>query len=296
MSVTYELPVNVDDIALSLRGYEVQEARARLVVTSYGDNTYSHDILLMITARFNPQDWTDCFAYDTDYPAGAVVIVSAPRISPLPAIIHFKHQENTSIQRWRLGGEEYSNTLLFDERVLRPEDLTVTLTAFDRHAAPKYCYGFPKIVQEIPIEIINTSTISSLEINLNATAFRVLDIHERGGDEYPCLITGSVSFQSGEAICSDYARINYGDPNRDLTYKFPIKQSLPMIFLEAVDATGFSLAQLDKYEIYTELFIHVNENKQLTYTRFPTFLIFEPFSDSDVSGIDVAKIICRIED
>ncbi|MEU3958898.1 hypothetical protein AB0F42_03560 [Streptomyces buecherae] len=64
-----ELDVQVDELALSLVGWQVENVRARLVTESF-DGTRFQEIVVSGTARFLREDWTDRFsAYeDDDYP------------------------------------------------------------------------------------------------------------------------------------------------------------------------------------------------------------------------------------
>jgi hypothetical protein len=58
-----EVEVEINELALSLLGWEVQDFRARVTTEQYkpGGNSF-HKLAISGVFRFNDDDWTDCFS------------------------------------------------------------------------------------------------------------------------------------------------------------------------------------------------------------------------------------------
>jgi hypothetical protein len=82
-----EVPVEINELALSLLGWEVQDFRARVTTDQYEpDGKCFHKLAISGVFRFNDADWVDCFSFSREYPTHPVMLPSSPSISNRPAV------------------------------------------------------------------------------------------------------------------------------------------------------------------------------------------------------------------
>jgi hypothetical protein len=58
-----DVQVQVNELALSMLGWEVQDFRARVTSTCYDDGDCFSKLAISGVFRFNDDDWTECFGY-----------------------------------------------------------------------------------------------------------------------------------------------------------------------------------------------------------------------------------------
>ena len=105
-----EVEVEINDLALSLLGWEVQDFRARVTTEQYSDGDCFHKLAVSGVFRFNDDDWTDCFSFSRDYPTGPVMVLTSPALSAWPAITAFHPEKPTKGRPVRVSDNDCSLT------------------------------------------------------------------------------------------------------------------------------------------------------------------------------------------
>lgn len=76
-----EVPVEINELALSLLGWEVQDFRARVTTERYDDGDCFDKLAVSGVFRFNDADWVEGFSFSS---SGASGLVCYCRARPLP--------------------------------------------------------------------------------------------------------------------------------------------------------------------------------------------------------------------
>jgi hypothetical protein len=287
-----EINVEVNELALSLLGWEVQDFRARATSTQYktGGSCY-HKLAISGVFRYNEADWTDCFSYSRDHPRHPVMLLSAPALSDKPSITALW----TALSKKGTARVSDNDWFIPSYRPIDHSDLRVEITAYDSVEAHNRIAYIPLGVKEIPIEVEDETTFSSTRLTFDQmTAFTYGD-DDDGDHAGKGLIraSGRVTFGSPEELLEDWVSTWRYEIRKPPTVqnKAPFARPVPNLAFDILDETGFLLEQ-GRGEI--GISIPVNETGQ-TPSRNPTWLVDYGFQLRDFTA-PPSRIIVRIED
>lgn len=288
-----EVPVEINELALSLLGWEVQDFRARVTTEQYeSDGTCFHKLAVSGVFRFNDADWVDCFSYSREYPTSPVMLLSSPAISNRPAICRLYVGSVTKGRPVRVADDDwFINTY----RPIDHGDLRIELTAYDSVDSENGISHIPLQVKEIPIELVDESSPSSVRLTFDQIeAFT----YRKYGDQEDTRLgliraAGRVTFGTPEELLADWVSTWRHPVNTIPTVadKAPFSCRTPRLMFDILDDTGFLLKQI-RGDV--DITVHVDERGHAP-SRAPRWLLDLKFDPSDYSA-PPSRIIGRIED
>lgn len=288
-----DVPVEINELALSILGWEVQDFRARVTTEQYkpGGSQF-HKLAISGVFRFNDEDWVDCFSSSRDYPTSPVMIVHSPRISSRSAITHLYVGDTKKGRPLRVAEDGYFvNTY----GPIDHADLQIELTAFDSVDADDDISHIPLDAQLIPIEIVDESTPSGVRLTFDQIeAFT----HRKDGGSSKSRrgqirASGRVTSGTPEELLADWMATWRYPARRTPTVaeKAPFSRPAPDISFDILDETGFLL---ETTHGDVDIKVHVDENGR-TPSRAPRWLLDLAFDPDDYSALP-SRIIARIDD
>jgi hypothetical protein len=285
-----DVQVQVNELALSILGWEVQDFRARVTSTCYDDGDCFHKLAISGVFRFNDDDWTDCFGY-REYPPSPVMVLRSPALSKWPAITALHVEKPKRGRSVRVSANEF---FLNSYQAIDHSDLLIELTGYDSIEASSYGSEIPLDVKAVPIEVVDEST--SLSVRLELDQLDAFTHQAENGNPTNRLgqvrLSGRVAFGSPEELLEDWVS-TWRSPIRKaptVIDKAPFTRPAPNIIFDILDDTGFLLEQ-----IRGDVSIHVpvDENGR-TPSRTPRWLIDRSFDPDDYSATP-SRVIARIE-
>jgi hypothetical protein len=286
-----EVPVQVDELSLSILGWEVQDFRARATSECYDDGDCFHKLAISGVFRFNDEDWTDCFGR-REYPPSPVMVLRSPKISPWPAFTALHMEKPKRGRSVRVSANEF---FLNSYQAIDQADLRVELTGFDSIQASSYGSEIPIGVKALPIEIVDESTRTAVQLQIDQVdAFT----HQaENGNPTKRLgqmrMSGRVTFGTPEELLAEWVSTWRGAIRGTPTVadKAPFERYAPNVSFEVLDETGFLLEQATGD---VSIDIPVDKNGH-TPSRVPRWLIDLSFDTDDFSA-KPDRVIARIED
>lgn len=285
-----DVKVEVNELALSLLGWEVEDFRARVTSDEWDDGECFHKLAVSGVFRFNEGDWTDCFSYSREYPRYPVMLLSSPALTDKPAITTFWCEP-------KKGRARVSKNEMFIPSLRRIDhsDLRIEITAYDSCDASNGIANLPLRPQEIPIEFEDETTFSSVRLSFDQmTAFTYGD-DDRDYHLGHGLIraSGRVLFGSPEELLADWVSTWRGDIRKTPTVqdKAPFSRPAPNLIFDILDESGFLLEQ-GRGEVGIR--IPVNDAGR-TPSRNPSWLVDYTFNTEDFSA-PPSRVIVRAED
>jgi hypothetical protein len=288
-----EIPVEINELALSLLGWEVQDFRARVVTEQYeSDGKCFHKLAVSGVFRFNDADWVDSFSYSRDYPPHPIMLLSSPSISNRPAICRLNSGAINKGRPVRVADDDwFINTY----RPIDHADLRIELTAYDSADSKYGMSDIPLQVKEIPIELVDESSHSSVRLTFDhVEAFT----HRKYADQDDTRLgliraSGRVTFGTPEELLADWVSTWRQPPwtTPTVANKAPFSRSTPHLMFDILDDTGFLLEQIRGDVNIT---VHVDERGH-TPSRAPRWLLDLHFDPDDYSA-PPSRIIGRLED
>jgi hypothetical protein len=294
---TEAIDVNIDELALSLVGWQVEVAQARLITEDRGTAQLTQQLAVSCTLRFISEDWTDRFVgSDDDSYAPEVYLTVNRRDSPAPSS-NFKWVVLEKIKEATKGLIRVSakSDSWPCETPLAAKDIDLRLTAYD------FC--------EISNEYINSqlelpsATTTHLEIIvLDETrdgSFRsnvtVANAYVSKGDYSSTLILhteGTFEFGSAEDLLKLH-RHGRDAIGHVLTLKeaAPFKVAVPKISFEVLDNTEFLL---DVRTLRFHGYIQVDD--QGNFPRRPPRWVGRNVINMNKLPGDPSRVVVRISD
>lgn len=284
-----EVQVQVDELALSILGWEVQDFRARATSTpGYDRGEWDHNLAISGVFRFNDYDWTDRFGRR---PPSPVMTLRSPVLSDWPGIL------SLDVKTPKSGGSARVSAncqFLESDRAIDHSDLRIELTGYDSIDISDFPDALiPLDVKAIASDVVDESTTQGARIEIDQldafTHHRYCrDQSERYGE---VRMSGRVVFGSREELLADYTsgwppesggRIKVKD-------RAPFETGVPNVVFEILDDTGFLLEQINgRISIY----VPVDENGR-TPARTPRWLI-DSFFWPDSYSATPTRVIARI--
>jgi hypothetical protein len=287
-----EVPVEINELALSLLGWEVQDFRARVTTDGYDDGDCFHKLAVSGVFRFNDADWVDCFSFSREYPTNPVMLLSSPSISNRPAVSRLNTGAIKKDRPVRVADNDF---FINTYRPIDHGDLRIELTAYDSVGSRSGISDIPLQVQEMPIELADESSPSSVRL-----AFEQIEAftHRKYGDQDDARLgliraAGRVTFGTPEELLADWVSTWRQPPRTTPTVadKAPFSRDTPKLMFDILDDTGFLLEQV-RGDI--GITVHVDERGHGP-SRAPRWLLALEFDPDDYSA-PASRIIARLED
>lgn len=239
--------IRVDELALSLVGWQVEDAQARLITESHDRTDHEQQLAVSATFRFLSEDWTDRFkSSDGDDYASSAFLTLNRRDAPAP----------TSNYDWIILGKirkakkglirVSAKTDTWTCRVpLAPKDLDLRLTAYDfDHVSDLYINSKLSLPSPttIPLEIIVVDETSVQGPRAKITAAHAYVSKGHGRTTLTVHTEGAFEFGTAEDLLKAYLdRRDRGDPRSTVEDYAPFEVDVPEIRFEILDDTGFLL-------------------------------------------------------
>jgi hypothetical protein len=282
------LRVEVDELALSLVGWQVDEVQARLVTKTYGKKDHRQEVSVSGTLRFLSEDWTDRFSGSSYVPSPLLALVrrGGSAAPGLQAAV-FETEKKASKRPLRFS---HSSRRWECKQPLKPEDLELKLTAYDINEVDSNFELTPEEVIDIPSEVIDDTTRSSVKARVvNAT---VQILVEDYSDNLRVHLEGVFEYGTAQQLLTDHVE---GDDWRDsaptLEKECPFEVDVPQVEVEILDEVGF-LLENGSFSIYAH--IPVQEGGKLP-GRQPRWVAQGNWDVDDMAGTP-ARVIVRIVD
>jgi hypothetical protein len=286
-----EVPVEINELSLSLLGWEVQDFRARVTTNAYDDGDCFHKLAVSGVFRFNDGDWVDCFSGSRDYPEHPVMILSSPLVSKQPAICRLYVGDIAKRGPLRVADDGY---FINTYRPIDHRDLRIELTGYDAVASGSGIADIPLVEEVIAVDLVDESGPSHVQLTLNQLEAFTHRKHDNDDGRHGLIrAAGRVTFGTPEELLSDWVS-TWRKPARTIPTvadKAPFSRRAPRLVFEILDDTGFLLEQL-RGDI--DITIHVDEHG-CTPSRAPRWVVNLDFDPDDYSA-PVSRIVARIED
>lgn len=286
-------PLNfeIDEIGLSVLGWEIFNFQARLVMKDYGRREAFYQVAASAEVRFHADDWQ--VRYDatnlseSDYlPPIVWQLRSRSRgalMSYQQMILSLKKKEvrapkmvSASMELWQGKGKG------------DPGDLYVWVGAVDWeeidgwHSRPAFNW------RDMPCEIVDYTTLRGVTTDVKEYSARVRD-----GEKLEVSVRAIHALGSAGDLFAAYKDSEefYGDPDAKLDEYEDFVVQAPDVFVDVFDATGFLLNQR---ETSNYRWVTVG-NGGAVPKRNPSFIQVATFDLEDFSG-DPARVVIRIQD
>lgn len=289
-----DVTVEVDELALSLRGWEVQDFRARVTSAKLRDGDYSHKLSTSGVFRFNEADWADCFSRSREYPRSPAMLLSSPKLSAWPAISGIYLGQPKPGRPARTSVNDY---FIHTYSAIDPSDLQIEIAGYDSIDAADGIECIPLRVKELSIELEDETTRPAVKLTFDQLA--AFTHFEDGGTRWAgrtharVRASGRVTFGSPEDLLADWVSTWTREIRQVPTVlsKAPFTRPVPQIVFDILDESGFLLEQV-RGEI--NISIPVDEQGR-TPSRNPTWIIDKDLEISSYSA-PLSRVIARVED
>ncbi|SEB61209.1 hypothetical protein SAMN04490239_0861 [Rhodococcus koreensis] len=280
--------MSIDELALSVRGWEVQDVRARVSTEDYGKGNHFHKLAVSGVLRFNSDDWTDCFGHSRDYPPPVVIAIRSPKLSEHEATfrpVFVSTKEATRPVRF-----SENDWFVHTYEAIDHDDLTLTVTAYDGYEGNGHMPYIPVGIEPIPLEVVDDTTRPGTQLAVNQIhVFTHADDNATYGG---IQASGRVTVGTIDELATQHREgkswITAETPLAELT---PFECPVPQLSFDFLDETGFLLEQV---RVRLGIEVPVSEDGR-TPGRVASWRIDEDFNPDDFSE-PAAKVIMRIED
>lgn len=284
------LNVEVDELALSLVGWQVEEVQARLVTESFGKKDHYQEVSVSGTMRFLAEDWSERFSDDDhdDYVPTPHLIFNR-RDAVVPPSFDWLLLETMKKARKRPLRMSRKSRTWSCESPLRPADLSLTITAYDLDDLSTEFQLAPAATQEITLDIFDETSQGSIRTRMTKSSACILG-HDDG--EVRIHLEGVFEYGSAEELLADYlAAEDWRDRDAPLGDTVPFEVDVPGFVVEVMDATGFLL---DNRTLQPHGHIPVGEAGKLP-GRPPRWAVQANIDLDDMAGVP-SRVVVRIQD
>ncbi len=286
-------PLNfeIDEVGLSVLGWEISNFQARLVVEDYGPRQAFYRVAASAQARFHANDWQ--VRYDatnlseSDYlPSIVWQLRSRSRgalMSYQEMILPLKKKEvrvpkmvSASMELWQGKGKG------------DPEDLYVWIGGVDWEEIDGWRSKPAFKWREMSCEIVDYTTLRGVTMDVKEHSALVRD-----GKRLEVSVRAIHPLGSAEDLFAAYKDSEefYGDPDAKMDQYGDFVAQAPDVFVDVFDATGFLL---DQRETSNYRWVTVGNGGSVP-KRNPSFIQVVSFDLEDFSG-DPARVVIRIQD
>ena len=290
---TEALDISVDELALSLVGWQVEEAQARLLTESWDDGDLFQKIAVSHAFRFLPEDWTDRFedSGNDDYAPSIFITLNRHDI-PAP-LSKFEWILLDKIKKAKKGLIRVSakSDDWMSQSPLAAKDLDLRLTAYDLCSYTGDHLSLPSPTT-IPLEIIVMDETSTGAPRPNVTVAHAYLSKVDGESSLTVHIEGTFQFGSAEDLLNVHRdRGDWEDLAATVKNTAPFKVAVPEIGYEVLDDTGFLL-----YNASGMLSGHIPVDEQGNVPRRqPRWICGEVLDLRELPG-DPHRVVVRVTD
>ncbi|MFD6477356.1 hypothetical protein ACFWEH_28085 [Streptomyces anulatus] len=289
-----ELEVKVDELALSLVGWQVENVRAWLVTDSF-DDTHFQEIVVSGTARFLKEDWSDRFTRgeDDDYPPTLLL-----GLSPVdrPELVSYTHTLLETVKKAGKRPVRFSESSRIWEcsKPVKPEQIALHMTSFDLEETGLGLVWPSSKTKSLPVELVDETVHEA--VRLKPTTCDATVVGKKRDATLQVRLGGFAEFGSARELLADYIAMESwrGDEpgdDYDVEDECPFEVSMPGIAVEVLDDTDFLL---DKCEVSLYGRVPVGEGAALP-SRQPRWIAQCSFDLDDLSGVP-ARVVVRVLD
>ncbi|MGW5988211.1 hypothetical protein ACWFRT_02420 [Streptomyces anulatus] len=289
-----ELEVKVDELALSLVGWQVENVRARLVTDSF-DDTHFQEIVVSGTARFLKEDWSDRFTRgeDDDYPPTLLL-----GLSPVdrPELVSYTHTLLETVKKAGKRPVRFSESSRIWEcsKPVKPEQIALHMTSFDLEETGLGLVWPSSKTKSLPVELVDETVHEA--VRLKPTTCDATVVGKKRDATLQVRLGGFAEFGSARELLADYIAMESwrGDEpgdDYDVEDECPFEVSMPGIAVEVLDDTDFLL---DKCEVSLYGRVPVGEGAALP-SRQPRWIAQCSFDLDDLSGVPT-RVVVRVLD
>lgn len=158
-----ECPISVDEESLSIRGWRVSDARARIV------HDYSSTLSVSVSLEFSEQDWVDRYK-GADWLSPVVLEISSRTLGE-PRYLSLGLYDPDQLRGGKVRIAE-SGTLSYAETPLSADDVDLRLLSFDAADVPNTIYPLARSERSVEVTtIVETSEPSASSTVINARAY-----------------------------------------------------------------------------------------------------------------------------
>ncbi|MFI9583461.1 hypothetical protein ACIHCQ_16765 [Streptomyces sp. NPDC052236] len=291
---TEELEVEVDELALSLVGWQVENVRARLVTDSF-DDTHFQEIVVSGTARFLREDWSDRFqrGEDDDYPPTLLLGLSPADRPELVSYTHALLERIKKVGKRPVRFSKSSSTWECSKRV-KPDKIKLQVTSFDLGETDLDLIWPSSKTKPVPVELIDETVHEAVRLKPTACDATIVGKGHEGSLQVR--LGGFAEFGSARELLADFIAMESwrGDDiegEYDIQAECPFEVSMPGLAVEVLDGTDFLL---DKREVSLYGRVPVGEGAALP-SRQPRWIAQCSFDLDDLSG-DPTRVVVRMLD
>ncbi|MFF2234111.1 hypothetical protein [Streptomyces anulatus] len=289
-----ELEVKVDELALSLVGWQVENVRARLVTDSF-DDTHFQEIVVSGTARFLKEDWSDRFTRgeDDDYPPTLLL-----GLSPVdrPELVSYTHALLETVKKAGKRPVRFSESSRIWEcsKPVKPEQIALHMTSFDLEETGLGLVWPSSKTKSLPVELVDETVHEA--VRLKPTTCDATVVGKKRDATLQVRLGGFAEFGSARELLADFIAMESwrGDEpgdDYDVEDECPFEVSMPGIAVEVLDDTDFLL---DKCEVSLYGRVPVGEGAALP-SRQPRWIAQCSFDLDDLSGVPT-RVVVRVLD
>ncbi|WP_231984536.1 hypothetical protein [Mycobacterium sp. 852014-52144_SCH5372336] len=227
-----DVPVEVNEPSLLMRGWRAIEARARVTSDMW------HTLSLSTTFEFSEREWSARYT-DSDRLAPVVLEISNPRLGET-RYVNLYLPNPTDVRAGKVRSS-ISDTIAYDIPNFRALDLQLKLTCFDDVDVSGQIAPLPKLVRTLAADFEESSMLlDAFDIELD------VDAYIGGSDE----INEAVVCIRGQLTPASYGKLVEVTHRRDEWRdegEFDIP--LPNVEVDILDDTDFLLTRLDAYHL-----------------------------------------------
>ncbi len=241
------IDISVDELALSLVGWQVEDAQARLVTESHNPTYHEQQVAFSASFRFLSEDWTDRFKdSDGDDFASEVFLTLNRRDAPAP-LSNYKWVVLERIKKAKKGLIRVSSQsdAWSCSTPLAAKDLDLRLTAYDLdEVSDLYLNSKLSLPSSAttPVEIAVVDETSAAAPRPKIAVAQAYVSHSEYKTTLTMHIEGTFEFGSAEDLLKAYLdRNDWEDPRSTVKDSAPFEVAVPEIKFEILDATGFLL-------------------------------------------------------
>jgi hypothetical protein len=283
------LRVVVDELTLSLLGWQISDISARLVTTSHDKREHFQEIVVSGTARFFPEDWSERFSNDDHAPT---LLLSLSRIDS-PAPPNYTRLAWDTVQKVAKRPQRFSEKSMSWEckTPLTPEEIKLRITAFDLEEVASDFELPPVKVTALPVEVIDETSRRSVQLQIDTTT-----AHIHKGEYDAALrvhLEGTVTFGAAAALLADHlASDEWRDQDATLEDECPFEVDIPGLVVEVLDEDGFMLERREN--VFYSGCVPVAEFGELP-NRQPRWLLDSGASLDEYPGAPT-RVVLRVMD
>ncbi|WBB91561.1 hypothetical protein [Verrucosispora sp. WMMC514] len=278
--------VEVDELGLSLLGWQIVDVRARLMTESYRDGTHYQKVTVAGSARFLEEDWSTRF--DSGTWAPNLILSLNLRDGEAPPNYERAVMETIEVAAKRPVRFTETSDQWETARRLTPDQLRIRLTAYDFEEIRRDFDLPARKVTPLPVEVIDETTWNSIRLLPTVTA-QVW--HDEYGDKVRVHAEGMMAFGAAEEMLAERkARRSWGQ-DATVASESPFEVKGPGFVVEILDDDDFLL---EKHEVDLYAKIPVNDQGR-TPDRQPRWVANTTDNVEDLAG-KPARVVMRILD